>query len=248
MKADSPARSFTSFIYQGTRDLSFTRVIRLEAQCCLRKRTKCRVCPQSSISPPLLVSSPSFSFISHVTAHPYSYTPREFTYNQARSFRDNVVGTDGRTVCANASPSALSRIYCVGLPSATASPYPLKIKAGITAGNKRGASGRIPNGSVQSTSVCTSRARASRAASMRGRTSACRGIPPETMADVRKRIRRRFCLPDRIYTSAVMADCADHSSRQVLAKPIARGMLNAKSCSLSLFRKQISALPNLLTV
>lgn len=130
LKADSPARSFTSFIYRGTRDLSFTRVIRLEAQCCLRKRTKCRVCPQSalSLSSSLLV----FLSLAHLlpTLQPTHSLLREFTYNQDRSFRDNVVGTDGKTVCANASsPSGLSRIYYVGLPSASASPYPLKIKA-----------------------------------------------------------------------------------------------------------------------
>lgn len=152
MKADSPARSFTSFIYRGTRDLSFTRVIRLEAQCCLRKRTKCRVCPQSSL--PLSLSSSLLVFLSlaHLlpTLQPTHSLFREFTYNQDRSFRDNVVGTDGKTVCANASsPSGLSRIYYVGLPSASASPrirLKLKPKRGITVENKRSASGRILNG------------------------------------------------------------------------------------------------------
>jgi len=62
----------------------------------------------------------------------------------------------------------------------------LKPKRDITVDNKRGASERISNDSthVAAQSGYMSWHERVHAASMRVRTSACRGIPPETMADV----------------------------------------------------------------
>jgi len=90
----------------------------------------------------------------------------------------------GRSCVPTRRPLRRERIYSVGLQQRRRGHLKLKSKSGITVGNKRGedsrgrifgprrASGRAPHPSASTNFRC--------------------GIPPETIADVRQRNRRRF--------------------------------------------------------
>lgn len=158
-------------------------------------------------------------------------------------------------VCAStanaSSPSGLSQADSLRWVTAyaSASQYPLKIEveARLQLLSKINGAHEHPRKNFECRRECVASPRSLRRRTWtpasvahrgdtRTRTCACRGIPPETMVDVRKHIRRRFCPPigftlQRRWLIVAVSLTAD--SRESSSKAC-----QVKSYLLSLFEKQ----------